>query len=77
MNIDTEDGYVLMEASNEHGVPVPHALMSAGHQFLVLFGINKYFTKVFNYHYHILRRQIQEFWSSLRSQSSIQVMPQS
>ncbi len=33
MNIDTEDGYVLMEASNEHGVPVPHALMSAGHHF--------------------------------------------
>ena len=39
LNIDTahmmnnEDGYVPMDASNEHGVPVPRALMSAGHHF--------------------------------------------
>jgi len=31
--VNNEDGYVPMEASREHGIPLPRALMEPGHHF--------------------------------------------
>jgi hypothetical protein len=31
--VNNKDGYVPMEASREHGIPLPHALMEPGHHF--------------------------------------------